>query len=98
MADAMGNGAHVHFSLWRNGKNCMGNKSTQNQLSLDGESFVAGILKHFDAVFHFLCPSPNSLKRLQAQSYVGTYKVWGIENKEAPVRVVIPLKPSEEGV
>lgn len=59
---------------------------------------MAGILRHFDALFHFLCPSPNSLKRINVSSYVGAYKVWGIENKEAPLRVVIPLKPSEEGV
>lgn len=59
---------------------------------------MAGILKHYDAVFHFLCPSPNSLKRIEVSSFVGAYKIWGIENKEAPMRVVIPLKASEEGV
>jgi glutamine synthetase len=59
---------------------------------------MAGILKHYDALFHFLCPSPNSLKRIDVSSFVGAYKIWGIENKEAPLRVVIPLKPSEEGV
>lgn len=94
-----GNGAHVHLSLWRNGKNCTGSLSTQHQLSLEGESFMAGILKHFDALFHFMCPSPNSLKRMQkGESFVGTYKIWGIENKEAPMRTVVPLNPTEEGI
>lgn len=97
-ADGMGNGAHIHMSLWRNGANCTGSKSTPHQMSLEGEAFLAGILRHFDAAFHFLCPSPNSLKRISGSSFVGTYKVWGIENKEAPLRVVIPLKPCEEGV
>lgn len=33
-----------------------------------------------------------------SQGYVGAYKVWGIENKEAPLRVIIPLRLAEEGV
>ena len=98
MEDQMGNGAHVHMSLWKNGKNVTGSKKTQNMMSTEGESFMAGILKHLDALFHFMCPSPNSLKRINVSSFVGAYKVWGIENKEAPIRTVIPLKSSDDGV
>lgn len=59
---------------------------------------MAGILRYYDSLFHFMCPSPNSLRRIAVSSYVGAYRVWGIENKEAPLRVIIPLKPSEDGV
>lgn len=60
---------------------------------------MAGIHKYFDALVHFLTPSPNSIRRLQTQSYVGCFKVWGVENKEAPIRLISPLKlgqPSQQ--
>jgi glutamine synthetase len=94
----MGNGAHVHISLWRDGKNYTGAKNAQYQITPEAKSFLAGILRNYDALLHFMSPSPNSLKRIQASSFVGAFKIWGIENKEAPLRTVIPLKTSEEGI
>ncbi|CDW89798.1 glutamate--ammonia ligase [Stylonychia lemnae] len=93
--EAPGNGAHVHMSLWKNGINVMSNVKNNHSLSAEGENFMAGILKYYDALLHFLTPSPNSLKRLQTQNYVGCYKVWGVENKEAPIRLISPLKPNQ---
>lgn len=76
----------------------MGNSKTKYGLSDAGESFMAGILKYYDALVHFLSPSPNSIRRLEAQNFVGCYKVWGIENKEAPLRLITPLTKINSGV
>lgn len=92
-SESTGNGAHVHMSIWKDGENLTGNKHTANMLSTEGEAFMAGIYEHFPCIFHFLCPSPNSLARLQAVGgFVGSsHHIWGIENKEAPIRVILPL-------
>jgi glutamine synthetase len=88
----MGNGAHIHFSLWKDGKNYMGNPSGKYELTEEAESFMAGILENYEALVHFMCPTPNSLRRFEGSSFVGTYKMWGIENKEAPIRLITPLR------
>jgi len=56
-------------------------------LSKEGENFIGGILHHFDSIVPFLAPSPNGCERVSPDSFVGGYKIWGIENKEAPIRV-----------
>ena len=59
-----GSGAHVHMSLLSNGLNCMGDINSPYKLSLVAENFMAGILKHYDALLHLLSPSPNSIRRI----------------------------------
>ena len=56
---------------------------------------MAGILRHYDALIHLLSPSPNSLRRLVPDFCSGVYKIWGIENREAPIRLIEPDKPSD---
>jgi glutamine synthetase len=62
--EEMGNGCHMHISVWRDGKNITGDPSNEYMFSKEGEHFMAGILKNYDALFHFMCPSPNSLRRI----------------------------------
>ena len=52
---------------------------------------MAGILAHYNALLHFLGPSPNSLRRIKPEKGVGAFKFWGIENREAPIRLIEPL-------
>ena len=62
--DMYGNGCHVHISIWRNGENVMGDYNRKYKLSEEGENFMAGIQANFEAIFHFLCPHPNGLRRI----------------------------------
>ena len=71
----------------------MGDPERRFGLSEDAEAFIAGIQKHYSALFHFLTPSPNSLRRIKPSSCVGAYNFWSIENKEAPIRLLLPDKP-----
>lgn len=70
----------------------MGDETTPYGLSEAGEGFMAGIFNSYNAILHFLAPSPNSLKRLQPQKCVGSYCVWGLENRDAPLRLIAPAK------
>ena len=63
-SEEAGNGCHVHLSLWKDGKNITGEPTRRYGISEALESFMAGILAHYGALFHFLCPSPNSMRRI----------------------------------
>ena len=83
-----GNGCHIHISLWKDGENVLGDSERKYGLSRDGEAFMAGILEHYNALCHFMSPSPCSLHRISPESWTGGYKIWGVENKEAPIRLL----------
>ncbi|MBF2047718.1 MAG: glutamine synthetase family protein [Leptolyngbya sp. IPPAS B-1204] len=88
-ADKAGNGCHLHLSLWRNGENLL--PTTAGDLSPLARSFVAGILHHLPALMAVTTPSPNSYRRLQPHFWSGAFRCWGIDNREAALRV--PTNP-----
>lgn len=88
----LGNGLHAHISLWKEGVNVLGDKNGNYGLSAEGEYFMAGILHHYNALLHLLAPSPNSQRRFEPDFCSGVYKFWGIENREAPLRLIEPDK------
>ncbi|CDW91658.1 glutamate--ammonia ligase [Stylonychia lemnae] len=82
------NGLHIHMSIWRDGKNILGDSAGQHLLTVEGQQFMAGILEHSSAINHFLAPSPNSMKRIQSHMCAGTFKIWGLENRDAILRLI----------
>jgi glutamine synthetase len=56
---------------------------------------MAGILKYLSSYLHFLAPSSNSLKRIKPNGFVGAYRYWGRENREAPLKLVMPIRPGD---
>jgi glutamine synthetase len=96
--DQIGNGAHIHFSLWdADGRNVFYERSAPDGLSLIGRQFIAGVLEHLPALVALTCPSFNSYKRLQPQSWSSAYTAWGHDNREAAVRVASPFWSDVEG-
>jgi glutamine synthetase len=96
--DQIGNGGHVHFSLWdQQGRNVFYDRETPDGLSALGRQFVAGVLDHLPALVALTCPSFNSYKRLQPQAWSSAYIVWGHDNREAAVRVASPFWSDVEG-
>ncbi|GAB4381709.1 MAG: glutamine synthetase family protein [Elainellaceae cyanobacterium] len=91
-AEHAGNGCHLHLSLWRNGENLMPDPSQPGQLSSIGRAFVAGILQHLPALMALTTPSTNSYRRLKPHFWSGAFRCWGIDNREAAVR--IPSSPT----
>ena len=51
------------------------------------ESYFAGILRHLPALTAITTPSPNSFHRLQPQTWSGAFLGWGVDNREAPLRL-----------
>ncbi|WP_290863271.1 glutamine synthetase family protein [Hamadaea sp.] len=80
VAGGVGNGGHIHLSLWRDSANLM--------LSDVGSSFVAGILARLPALLAFGAPSVASYLRLVPSHWAGAYACWGHENREAALRFV----------
>ncbi|KAI5395753.1 hypothetical protein KIW84_062071 [Lathyrus oleraceus] len=87
----VGSGCHVHLSLWQNDKNVFmaSDESSKYGISTLGEEFMAGVLHHLPSILPFVAPLPISYDRLQPMTG-GSYLLWGIENRNAPLRASSP--------
>ena len=86
------NGLIPQISLWDTEKCIMVDPKTKHGLTKEAEGFLGGIYHHMTALLQFVAPSSNSLKRIAPSKMVGAYKIWGIENKEAPLNLQDSLK------
>src|SRR5881409_550402 len=91
-----GNGGHVHFSLWKDGKNVFHDPDADDGLSATARSFVAGVLEHLPGLCGLAAPSFNSYHRIVPQYWAGAFTCWGHDNREAPVRVASVFRGLEE--
>ncbi|EIE21810.1 glutamine synthetase/guanido kinase, partial [Coccomyxa subellipsoidea C-169] len=80
-----GSGQHLHISLWKDGRNLV--EGFETGAGSMAEAFLAGILSHLPALQAFTVPSPNSYERLKPGCWSGAFQVWGVNNKEAPIRL-----------
>jgi glutamine synthetase len=86
-AAGAGNGWHLHTSLVRNGRNVLtGNGS--HGLSDVGRGYLAGLLRELPGVVAVTAPSSGSLLRRRPHYWAGAYGFWGVENREAALRLV----------
>jgi glutamine synthetase len=86
--DKTGSGCHLHMSLWKNGENIFSDKKEKYGVSKNGEHFMAGILHHLPALMAVTTPIPNSYRRIVPHAWTGAYHCWGMDNREAAIRVV----------
>jgi glutamine synthetase len=87
-ADGVGNGGHVHLSVWRDGENLMAGGKGRYGLAPVGEAFSAGILNRLTALLALGAPSVASYLRLVPSHWAGVYACWGLENREAALRMI----------
>lgn len=96
--DDVGNGGHIHFSLWDDaGANAFFDPMTDDGLSTTARHFMGGVLAHLPALVALTCPSVNSYRRLQPNSWSSAYCVWGHDNREAAVRAASPFRSDRAG-
>ncbi len=88
LAAGVGNGGHVHWSLWEGSQNLCADGSGVFGLTPVGESFAAGVLARLPGLLAVGAPSVVSYLRLVPQHWAGAYRVWGLENREAALRFV----------
>ena len=94
----VGNGCHLHFSLWREGANLLGCDSADSLgITPDGRSFLAGVLRELPALVCLGCASPVSYRRLGPTRWTGAFECWGVENREAPLRFIRGSRTARPG-
>ena len=82
-ADQAGSSCHIHFSLWRDGKNAFaGERSDAFRW------FLGGWMKHVPELMPFYAPTINSYKRFVDASWAPTRLAWSNDNRTAGFRVV----------
>jgi glutamine synthetase len=91
--EGAGNGHHLHLSLYKDDTPVLFDPS--GALSGPGSGFVAGILEHLPSVMVFTAPSPNSYQRLAPGMWASAYAAYGLDNREAAVRLASPVAGRE---
>ena len=93
--DQAGNGTHLHVSLTdgsSGGRNAFSDPADRNGLSGVGYHFIGGLLAHLPALVALTCASVNSYRRLAPQMWSSAYSCYGLDNREAAVRIASPLR------
>jgi glutamine synthetase len=87
--DQAGSGAHLHWSIWDvdHTVNKLADPAGPDGLSTLARQAIAGVLTHLPGLLGLTTPSVNSFRRLQPHFWSSAYTAWGIENREAAVRV-----------
>jgi glutamine synthetase len=88
-AGLVGNGLHLHLSLWNEaGKNLFHGGGGPEGMTREAEAFAAGVLASMPALTAITAPSVVSYERLQPHRWSGPWACWGRENREAALRFV----------
>jgi glutamine synthetase len=87
--DQAGNGAHIHFSLWRlqDGGNHFHDAHDRYGVSEAGYGFIGGVMAHLPALLALTAPSVNSYRRIQPRFWSSAYTAWGPDNREGAIRI-----------
>jgi len=98
-ADQAGSGAHLHWSIWDEDHktNLLSDTTGRDGLSPLARNAIAGVLTHLPGLLGLTTPSVNSFRRLQPHYWSSAYTAWGIENREAAVRVPSRYWDDDEG-
>ena len=88
VAGHVGNGGHVHLSVWRDGRDLFAGATGPHGMTADGEAAAAGILRHLPALLAIGAPSPASYLRLVPSHWAGVFACWGLETRETALRLV----------
>jgi glutamine synthetase len=99
IADQAGNGTHLHASLTEladdgspDGTAVFSDPADRYGLSKTGYHFIGGLLTHLPALVALTCGSVNSYRRLQPQFWSSAFTCYGMDNREAAVRICSPLR------
>ena len=84
-----GSGSHLHLSLWTDGENAFYDPTDASSYPVSErcKQFIGGVLDHAKALVALTAPSVVSYKRLQPDAWAAAYTAWGLDNREAMVRV-----------
>ena len=86
--DQAGSGCHIHLSLWNDNMNILHDPQQKWGISKQANHFIAGILEHISSLMAITTPISNSYKRILPHAWAGKFKCWGLDNREASIRVI----------
>jgi glutamine synthetase len=86
-ADRVGSAAHVHQSLWKNGRNVFHDPSKELAKSELLDHYLAGLIKYAPDYTYFMAPYVNSYKRFAKGTFAPTQTVWSVDNRTAAFRL-----------
>jgi glutamine synthetase len=89
-AERAGSSCHIHFSLWRDGKNAFAGDQALGRAKCSDvfRWFLGGWMAHVPDVMPFYAPTINSYKRYVDASWAPTRIAWSYDNRTAGFRVV----------
>ncbi|MDR6505949.1 glutamine synthetase family protein [Arthrobacter oryzae] len=93
----VGNGAHQHLSLQKNGQPLFSAGTGPHGISGEGGAAIGGIIAGLPDIQGFLTGSILSGSRLAPGTWSGAYLCWGLENREASVRFLNEGKSNPHG-
>jgi glutamine synthetase len=94
-AGPMGNGGHVHLSVWQQGANLFAGGDGPHGMTAAGAAFLAGLLGELPAMTAIGAPCAASYLRLLPSRWAGVYSCWGRENREAALRFITGMAGTE---
>ena len=99
-----GNGAHLPLSLRDVGTDgqlgdqaVFHDEQDRYRLSATGYHFIGGLLAHLPGLVALTCGSVNSYRRLAPQMWSSAYSVYGMDNREAAIRICSPMRDDPAG-
>ncbi|MCT0248131.1 glutamine synthetase family protein [Synechococcus sp. CS-205] len=95
-ADLVGNGGHLHLSVVERGVPLLAGGAGPAGLTPRGEALLAGLLEQLPALMPLACALAVSYRRLAPCRWAAPFQVWGVENREAALRLV-PAAGGEPG-
>jgi glutamine synthetase len=86
--DQVGNGGHLHLSLQRRAIPLLQGGDGPAGLTEAGEGLLGSLLSHLPALLAISCPLAVSYRRLVPARWAAPFQVWGVENREAALRLI----------
>ena len=97
--EGLGSGVHVHFSLWdEDGKPVSHDAGRPQGVGAQAGSFLAGIVRHMQALCAFTTPSPVSYLRLVPHTWTGVWSSIGYRDREAGIRICPTFGTSDDAI
>lgn len=96
-AGGAGNGAHLHMSLHRDESPLFSGGSGPHGLTDDGGKAIGGILEALPELQGVYAGSVLSPARVRPGTWSGAARCWGLENREAAVRLIAATSSNPRG-
>ncbi|APZ42100.1 glutamine synthetase family protein [Acidihalobacter ferrooxydans] len=94
--EGIGNGTHVHLSLWRGDTPVTHDPGAPHGIAADAAAFFAGVLAHLPAIAAFSAPSVASYYRLTPNRWAPVHANLGVQDRGAALRVAPLFAAAQE--